>query len=51
MYYGLVASPHPESLQRELNILTDLFNQVGLRKNVLKTVSMYCQPCYIPIEL
>ena len=45
---GLVAPPHPERLQRVFNVPTDLFDQVGLRKNVWKTISMACQPCFVP---
>ena len=43
-----MASPQPERLQRAFNVLVDLFGQVGLRKNVWKTVIMACLPCYIP---
>ena len=49
-YYdnGLVASPRPESFHREFNVLTDLFDQVGLLTNVRKKVSIACRTCYIP---
>ena len=42
--YGLVASTQPESLQRAFDVLTGLFDRVGLRTNTNKTVSMACQP-------
>ena len=41
---GLVASTQPERLQRAFDILTGLFNWVGLRKNTANTVDMVCQP-------
>ena len=41
---GLVASPHQERFQRAFNVLTDIFDWVGLQKNVQKTVSMAFQP-------
>ena len=31
------------------NILTDLFDWVGLCTNMWKTVSMAYRPCYIPV--
>ena len=37
---GSVASPQTERLHRAFNILTDLFGQVGLCKNVWKMVNM-----------
>ena len=40
----LVVLTHPERLQRAFNVLTGLFDRVGLRKNTRKTVSMACQP-------
>ena len=45
---GLVASTQPERLQRNFNVLTSLFDQVGFRKNTRKTVRMSCQPCHAP---
>ena len=36
--YGLIASLWTEMLQRLFNILTNLFDRVGLRTNVRKTV-------------
>ena len=32
-------------LQRSFDIITDLFDHVGLHKNLYKTVSMIFQPC------
>ena len=37
---GMVVSPRPERLQRAFIILANLFERVGLRKYVRKTVSM-----------
>ena len=34
-----------EQLQWEFNMLTNLFDRVGLRMDVRKTVSVVCQPC------
>ena len=43
---GLVTSTQPERLQRAFDVLTSIFNQVGLRKNTEKTVDMLFQPCH-----
>ena len=45
---GLVASTQPERLQREFDLLTGLFDQVGLSMNKRKAVSIACQPCHTP---
>ena len=45
---GLVASTQPQMLQREFEVLTGLFDRVGLRENTQKTASMVCQPCHAP---
>ena len=37
---GLLASTRSERLQLEFHVLTDIFDRVGLRTNVGKTVSM-----------
>ena len=42
---GMVASPDPRLLQWAVNALVGLFELVGLRTNVGKTVSMTCRPC------
>ena len=42
---GFLASTRATRLQRVFNVLTELFDRVGLRTNVGKTVSMACQPC------
>ena len=42
---GMVASSDPAWLQGAFNALVGLFDRVGLRKNVGKTVSMVCHPC------
>ena len=44
---GLVVLPWPERIQKAFNVLTDLFNRVGLRTTVRNTVRMACRPCYI----
>ena len=41
----MVAYTNPLWLQTTFHTLTGLFNQVGLRKNVRKTMGMVCQPC------
>ena len=41
----MVASSDPVCLQGVFNALVGLFDRVGLRKNVRKTVSMVCQLC------
>ena len=42
---GMVASSYSCWLQGEFNTLVGLFDRVGLRKNVGKTVGMVCHPC------
>ena len=42
---GMVASSNPRWLQWVFNALVSLFERVGLRTNVGKTVSMTCRPC------
>ena len=44
----LVASTKSALLQGAFNALEGLFNQMGLRKNEGKTVSMACWPCHTP---
>ena len=41
----MVASSDPRWLQGTFNTLVGLFDRVGLRTNVGKTVSMVCHPC------
>ena len=43
---GLVASTDPGWLQSEFDTLTGLFDQVGLRTNVRKTMGMVCRTCW-----
>ena len=45
---GLVMSPQLERLQRDFNVLTNIFEWVVLHTNMRKTVSMACRPCYTP---
>ena len=42
---GMVASSDPCWLQWDFDTLVLLFERVGLRTNVWKTVSMVCRPC------
>ena len=42
---GLLASTWMPRLQQAFNVLTDIFDWVGLWTNVGKTVSMVCQLC------
>ena len=44
----LIALTQMERLQREFDVLTNLFNRVGLQKNMAKMVGMVCQPCHAP---
>ena len=44
---GLVASPLPERLQRSFEVLTDLFDRVGLPMNVQNMVIVECQHYHI----
>ena len=43
--YGMVALSDPRWLQGAFNTLVGLFDRVGLRNNVGKTVGMVCRPC------
>ena len=42
----MLVSTDPGWIQSTFDILTGLFDQVGLRKNVRKTVGMVCKPCW-----
>ena len=44
-YDGMFASPDPAWIQGAFTALVGLFDRVGLRTNVGKTVSMVCHPC------
>ena len=44
----IMASTELERLQRVFDVLTSLFDWVGLRTNAAKTVGMVCQPCQTP---
>ena len=44
MDYGMVASSDPRWLQGSFSTLVGLFDRVGLRNNVGKTVGMVCRP-------
>ena len=48
---GLVTSTQTERLQRVFNVLTNLFDRVGLRTNMINMVSMACQPCHTPVRI
>ena len=41
----MVASSDPRWLQWAFDALVSLFERVGLRTNIWKTVSMVCRPC------
>ena len=43
---GMFASSDPTWLQGAFSALVAIFNRVGLRNNVSKTVSMACHPCW-----
>ena len=49
--YGPVVSPQPQRLKRYFDVLTDLLERVGLRKNMQKTLIMECQSCHIPSRI
>ena len=42
MEYGILASPWSSHIQEALDVLTGLFDMVGLRTNVAKTAGMTC---------
>ena len=42
---GMVASSDPQWLQGDFSTLVGLFDRVGLRTKVRKTVGMVCRPC------
>ena len=42
---GVVASTDPGWFQLVLDLLSGLFDQVGLRIKILKTVGMVCRTC------
>ena len=44
---GILTSPRPAHLQDALDVLTEMFDRVGLQTNVNKTVGMVCQTCYM----
>ena len=44
---GMVASTDSVWLQSAFDTLTGLFDRVGLRTNVCKTVGMECRPCRV----
>ena len=46
--YRLVASPESARLQGAFNVLTGLFDRVGLHNNEGKIVSMACRSCHTP---
>ena len=41
--YGMVASTEPGWIQLAFDMLTGLFERVGLRTNIRKTVGMVCK--------
>ena len=41
----MVGATDPKCIQGAFSALVDIFDRVGLRTNVNKTVSMACQPC------
>ena len=48
---SLIALPQAVWLQCSFEVLTDLFDHVGLRTNVNKTVRMVFQPCPSPGDM
>ena len=45
---GILILTQPERLQRDFDVLEDLFNRVSLRKNTRKMASMACKTFYMP---
>ena len=45
---GIIALTQPERLHRAFDVLTGLFDQVGLRTSTQNIVSISCQPCHTP---
>ena len=43
--YGLLELTPEQWIQKSFDVLTDFFGRAGLRTNMVKTVSMVCQPC------
>ena len=41
---GIISYPQPYHLQVEMDVLTGILDQVGVRINVTKVVCMVCQP-------
>ena len=48
---GLIVLTQPEKIKSEFDVLTCLFDRVGLRMNTKKMVSMSFQPCYDPGQM
>ena len=46
---GLVASTQPEKLHMAFDVLTSLFNRVGLRTNTENTVGVVFQSFHAPV--
>ena len=46
---GVVASTDPGWLQLAFDLLTGIFDWVGLWTNVCKTVGMMCRPCRVAV--
>ena len=44
---GIVVSLEPDWLQGAFSALVPIFDTIGLRTNVGKTVSMACHPCWV----
>ena len=49
--YSLVASTQPERLHRTFDVITSLFDRVGLWTNTAKMVSMVLYPCHTSGEM
>ena len=46
-----ITSTQPERLQRAFDVLTGLFDWIGLQTNARKMVSMECQTCHAPVHM
>ena len=49
--YVIFSSTQPERIQREFEFLSGLFDQVGLRTNARKMLSMSCRKFHVPVRM
>ena len=44
--YGILESTRETWIQWDFDVMTEMFDRIGLHTNVGNTVSMECQPCF-----